>query len=120
VTDGARPYGGSPPHGSLGEEASRLAEAVQDWLGERAGRGARDVWALATAGPQHYESPECRICPLCRAMHLFTSVRPEVLDHLAEAAAAIGAALRAMGEPEQGPDENPTPATVPDAGDGEA
>jgi Family of unknown function (DUF5304) len=85
------------PHGSMGEEAVKLAEAVQGWLGERTGRGPADVWAAATA-PGAFESPECRVCPICRAMHFVTTMQPEVFAHLADAATSLAAAVRAMGE----------------------
>ena len=98
MTDGAQ----TPdhhPHGSIGEEAVKLAEAVQDWLGERTGHGPSDAWAAATA-PGAFESPECRVCPICRAMHFITTMQPEVFAHLAAAATSLAAAARAMGEAE--------------------
>jgi hypothetical protein len=109
MTDG-HPTPDHHPHGSIGEEAVKLAEAVQDWLGERTGHGPSDVWAAATA-PGAFESPECRVCPLCRAMHFVSSMQPDVFAHLADAATSLAAAARAMGETEgrsgHGP---PTPA----------
>jgi hypothetical protein len=87
------------PHGSIGEEAVKLAEAVQDWLGERTGHGPADVWAAATA-PGAFESPECRVCPICRAIHFVTTMQPDVFAHLADAATSLAAAVRAMGETE--------------------
>lgn len=98
MTDGSQ-TSGQHPHGSIGEEAVKLAEAVQDWLGERSGHATSEVWAAATA-PGAFESPECRVCPLCRAMHFVSSLSPEVFAHLAEAATALAAAARAMGEAE--------------------
>ena len=95
------------PHGSIGEEAVKLAEAVQDWLGERTGRGPADAWAAATA-PGAFESPECRVCPICRAMHFVTTMQPDVFAHLADAVTSLAAAVRAMGEAEAGED---TPST---------
>lgn len=100
MTDGAT-NSDHHPHGSMGEEAVKLAEAVQGWLGERTGRGGSDVWAAATA-PGAFESPECRICPICRGMHFVTSMSPDVLAHLADAATSLAAAVRAMGEPASG------------------
>jgi hypothetical protein len=98
MTDGSQPSD-NHPHGSIGEEAVKLAEAVQGWLGERTGQGASDVWAAATAAGA-FESPECRVCPLCRAMHFVSSLSPDVFTHLAEAATSLAAAARAMGEAE--------------------
>jgi hypothetical protein len=79
-------------HGSVGEEATRLAEAVQAWL-----HGATD---RQTVG--HDESPECATCPACRLLRLVRSARPEVYEHLADAAASLSAAIRELatdGEP---------------------
>lgn len=93
MTERARPFD-HVPRGSLAEEASRLAEAAQQWLGDRAGSGGHDVWAEAVTpddGP-----PECRTCPVCRARRLMAGVNPEVIAHLSEAAAALAAAVRAM------------------------
>jgi Family of unknown function (DUF5304) len=97
MTDGAEHSAHHPPHGSIGEEAVKLAEAVQEWLGDRTGRGAADAWAAATA-PGAFEAPECRVCPVCRAMHFVHNLQPDVFAHLAEAAASLSAAVRAMGE----------------------
>jgi len=95
-------------HGSVGEEAEKLAAAVQDWLGEwRSGGGgfggfggfgatARggDVWAEATATPS--DGAECRICPICQGLRVLRSTRPEVFEHLSDAAASVAAALREL------------------------
>lgn len=113
MTDGARSDHGLP-HGTIAEEAAKLAEAAQQWLGERTaeGRGSwshsgapgglgavDDVWADATApddGPQQHDPPECRTCPICRAKRLVGGLTPEVFEHLAEAAVALSAAVKAM------------------------
>lgn len=97
-------------HGSLGEEAARLAEAVQDWLrgaarggmgggaGMGGGPGAAgtpgDPWAEATA--PRGASPECLVCPICQGLRLLRSTRPEVFEHLSDAAASLSAALREL------------------------
>jgi hypothetical protein len=83
-------------HGSLGEEASRLAEAVHEWLGEWRGRSgaAQDVWAAATQPSQ--DGAECRICPVCQALRLTRGARPEVFEHLCDAATSALAALREL------------------------
>jgi hypothetical protein len=110
MTDGDHPYGDPPPHGSIGEEAAKLAEAVQDWLGGRTGRAPRDVWATVTAESEEFHSPECRICPLCRAMRFFTSMNPQVFEHLTDAAASFSAALRVMAEDGERPGSTSAPA----------
>jgi len=83
------------PHGSLAEEATRLAEAAQQWLGQRATPGGDDVWADAVTSDSD-GPPECRTCPICRARRRMAGVSPEVIGHVSEAAAALAAALRAM------------------------
>jgi hypothetical protein len=94
------------PHGSIGEEAVKLAEAVQDWLGERTGHRPADAWAAATATASGaFESPECRVCPICRAIHFVATMQPDVFAHLADAATSLAAAVRAMGEQEGRSDE---------------
>ena len=113
MTDGAQ--NSDHPHGSIGEEAVKLAEAVQAWLGERTGRGPADAWAAATA-PGAFESAECRVCPICRAMHFVTTMQPDVFAHLADAATSLAAAVRAMGEVE-GRGEHRTPGAAPGVAD---
>jgi hypothetical protein len=113
MTDGAH-NSDHHSHGSIGEEAVKLAEAVQDWLGERTGRGP-DAWAAATA-PGAFESPECRVCPICRAMHFVTTMQPDVFAHLADAATSLAAAVRAMGEVE-GRGEHRPPGAAPGVAD---
>lgn len=81
-------------HGSLQEEAGKLAELLEAWLaGARQTAGA---WASADPagdgeGPH---SPECRICPICRLLALLRGVRPETYEHLLDAAASLLAAVR--------------------------
>ena len=83
----------SHDHGSLSEEAARLAEAVQDWLRSgAAGQRGRDVWAAATSLSE--DAAECRICPICQALRMLRSTRPETFEHLADAAASFAAAVR--------------------------
>ena len=122
MTDGS-PTPDGHPHGTIGEEAVKLVEAVQDWIGERTGHGTSDVWAAATA-PGAFESPECRVCPICRAMHFVTTMQPDVFVHLADAATSLAAAVRAMGEvsgragsePASGPPGDPAAAAEGGAG----
>jgi hypothetical protein len=87
------------PHGTMAEEAAKLADVAHLWLASQsaqAGRSAReDVWAQATA-PISHEPPECRGCPYCRVRRALSDVSPEVYEHLASAVSSLGAALRAM------------------------
>ena len=97
MTDRVRPSGTSA-HGSLAEEAAKLAELAQQWLGQRssASTGTADVWGEATAVG---EPPECRTCPICRARQMVGDLNPDVVDNLSAAAASLLAAARAMGGP---------------------
>jgi len=90
-----------PPHGSLADEAVKLADAAQLWLRTRsstggpggAGSGA-DPWAAAT---DHVGTPaECRTCPICRARRFARSLDPEVLGHLSDAVGSLGRAVAAF------------------------
>ncbi len=102
MTEHARSYDRFS-HGSLAEEAAKLAEAAQHWLGDRSARGAGDlgdVWADATREGEDMP-PECRTCPLCRAKRLLAGVNPEVYEHLAAAATSLSAAVRAMTKDER-------------------
>jgi hypothetical protein len=102
VTEGARAFRPEPPpHGSLADEAAKLADVAQAWLRARAASGpsggagrADDPWAAAT---DHDDTaPECRTCPICRARRFARSVDPEVLGHLSDAVASLGAAMAAL------------------------
>jgi len=87
--------------GSLGEEAARLAAAVQDWLqgfpdprrttGAAGHQSHRDPSRAAGEPP-----PECLVCPACQLLRLVRGTRPEVYGHLADAAASLSAALREL------------------------
>jgi hypothetical protein len=61
----------------LVEELTRFLTAVQDGMPEEVHGG-----------------PECRICPLCRAIGAVRSLRPEVVEHLAAAANSVIAAFQ--------------------------
>jgi len=78
--------------GSLGEEAARLAAAVQDWL--HAMPGSHASGPDGEAGGE--TPPECQVCPACQLLRLVRGTRPEVYGHLADAAASLSAALREM------------------------
>lgn len=84
----------SAAHGSLGEEAVRLAAAVQDWL--HAAPGSQPHDAGPDGGPGSEPPAECLVCPACQLLRLVRGTRPEVYGHLADAAASLSAALREM------------------------
>lgn len=73
----------SEGHGSLGEEALKLLDAVQDWL-------RREPLAehLATG------APECTWCPICQLVAVLRGERPDVNEKIA----SVVTALRAMFE----------------------
>jgi hypothetical protein len=81
-------------HGSLHEEAGKLAEVLEAWLA--GARRSAGTWAAAesTADDDGLHSPECRVCPICRTLALLRGVRPETYEHLLDAAASLLAALR--------------------------
>ncbi len=87
--------------GSLGEEAARLAAAVQDWL--RTVPGGEPHAARPDGEPGGETPPECLVCPACQLLRLVRGTRPEVYGHLADAAASLSAALREM-TPDRTPD----------------
>lgn len=67
------------------DEATRLMEAVQEWLA-----GATGGLPIATDGV------ECRVCPLCQLLSLLRGSRPELLEHLGDAGSALLAAMRSV------------------------
>jgi hypothetical protein len=75
-------------HGSLGEEATRLVEALSDWARSAAG----GELPLATG------SEECTLCPICQLLSLARRTQPETFTHLADAANSLVAAVRTVVE----------------------
>jgi len=93
-TDGAHgagsgTTGGSTPHGTLSEEALKLAETLQAWLSTGT--------AMTGAG----SASECKVCPICQLIGVVNGMKPEVLGHLTEAGFALAAAFRAATEQSQ-------------------
>jgi hypothetical protein len=80
---------GGAEHGSLSEEALKLAEMLQAWLSTGS--------AMTGAG----SSSECKVCPICQMIGLVNGLKPEVLGHLTEAGFALVAAFRAATEQSQ-------------------
>jgi hypothetical protein len=81
----------------MAEEAAKLADVVHLWLRDRSAAAAAASAAAGAAGAADDAVPaaECRTCPVCRARRLAASLDPEVLAHLSDAAASLGAAVRA-------------------------
>jgi hypothetical protein len=71
---------GTDDVGSVGEEAAKLFGALAGALRE----GLAEVDAHVAT-----DDPECRWCPVCRAVHLVRETSPEVKAHLASAAASL-------------------------------
>jgi hypothetical protein len=72
--------------GSLGEEATRLVEALSEWARGAAG----GELPLATG------SAECTLCPVCQLLALARRTQPETFSHLADAATSMLAAVRTV------------------------
>ena len=75
--------------GSVGEEAARLLEALQD---------AARAWQQGGRAEHEHTDGEsvpaaCRVCPVCQLIDAFQQVRPGTVRHLADAAASLTAAL---------------------------
>jgi len=73
--------------GSVAEEATKLFDAMGAWA-----RGAAENVDehLATG------STECTLCPVCQVIAAVRGTKPEVVEHLADAAGSLVAALRAF------------------------
>lgn len=85
--------------GSLGEEATRLVGALQQWLGGGYGKPevTDDVWSQATADSGEHlagQAPECTVCPICRSIRFVRALDPQAVDQFVDAATAMLAALR--------------------------
>jgi hypothetical protein len=84
------------PFGSFAEESARLLAVLQEWAAK--GRAAaHDLAGEVSSGVDGAgHSPECTVCPVCQAIRLARGVRPEVIEHLSEAATSFLAALSAL------------------------
>jgi hypothetical protein len=102
-------------------EAVRLVEVLRRRVSGAAGSGSGDVWSDATseAWGEHIATgaPECRYCPVCRAIAASRASGPDVVSHLVSAGESLYAALREAvagfertrpaGSPRQEPGEEP-------------
>jgi hypothetical protein len=77
-------------------EAVRLAEVLRKRMSGGAGPG--DVWSDATndAWGEHIATgaPECRYCPVCRAIAASRTSGPDVVGHVVSAGESLFAAVR--------------------------
>jgi hypothetical protein len=100
--------------GSVGEEAVKLLQALQDWAkesgsdyaGAATGAAAGAASALRDVN-EHIAtgSEDCRYCPICQAISLVRSTSPEVRQHLSSAASSLlqaAAGVLATPVPDQG------------------
>ena len=126
--------------GSAAEEAAKLFGALGDWAKQHSGDVANNLAVGLTAGlaglANHAQTaaaevgqaagqvghavnenlatgaPECTYCPICRTVHIVREASPEVLAHLATAAASLlqaaSAVLAAAGAPSQGSRREPS------------
>ena len=88
-----------PPEGTgtFAEESARLLAAFQEWAAK--GRTAAKDLAEGHGEPSPSgvgHSPECAICPICQGIRLLRGARPEVVEHLSDAAMSFVAALAAL------------------------
>lgn len=89
---------GTPPVGSVGEEAVKLLQALQEWAKESGHEYAESVGA-ATAGAggllqsvnDHIATggQDCVYCPVCRMISAVRATSPEVKQHLTTAASSL-------------------------------
>jgi hypothetical protein len=89
---------GDEPVGSVGEEAVKLLQALQDWAKE-SGSDYADASAGAASGAastlrelnEHIAtgSEDCKYCPVCQVIALVRGTSPEVRAHLSSAASSL-------------------------------
>ena len=89
---------GTPPVGSVGEEAVKLLQALQEWAKESGNEYAETV-GTATAGAggllhsvnEHIATggQDCVYCPVCRMISAVRATSPEVKQHLTTAASSL-------------------------------
>jgi hypothetical protein len=81
-------------------EAVRLVEVLRKRMSGGSGSGSGDVWSEATheaeAWGDHIATgaPECRYCPVCRAIAASRTSGPDVVSHMMSAGESLYAAVR--------------------------
>lgn len=81
-------------------EAVRLVEVLRKRMSGGSGSGSGDVWSEATheaeAWGDHIATgaPECRYCPVCRAIAASRTSGPDVVSHVMSAGESLYAAVR--------------------------
>jgi len=86
------------PVGSVGVEAAKLLQALQDWAKD-SGSEYADATAAAAAGAASTlrdvdahiatDGADCTYCPVCRLIHVVRGTSPEVRQHLRTAATSL-------------------------------
>jgi hypothetical protein len=82
------------------EEAAWLVDTLRRRIGGGGGGGAKsdDVWSDAVRDDwgDHFATgaPECRYCPICRAMAATRSSGPDIVENLVGAGGSLIAAAR--------------------------
>ena len=102
-----------PPVGSVGEEAAKLFEALQEWARESGQEHGDAVGAAATSATgllgnlnDHIATggKDCTYCPVCQVISAVRATSPEVKQHLTVAASSLlqaAAGLMATRVPER-------------------
>jgi hypothetical protein len=79
-------------------EAVRLVEVLRRRVSGGGRSGSADVWSEATseAWGEHFATgaPECRYCPICRAIAASRASGPDVVGHVVAAGEQLYAAVR--------------------------
>src|SRR3954471_4224309 len=79
-------------------EAVRLVDALRKRVSGGASSKSGDVWSDATseAWGEHIATgaPECRYCPVCRAIAASRTSGPDVMSHVMSAGESLYAAFR--------------------------
>ena len=88
----------TPPTGSVGEEALKLLQALQEWAkesgqdyGETLGAAAAGAGELLNSVNEHIATGgrDCIYCPVCRMISAVRATSPEVKQHLTTAATSL-------------------------------
>ena len=81
-----------PSVGTLGEEAVKLLQALQDWTRETTGdAGRRAPVGLLSELNDHIATggKDCQYCPVCQVIAAVRATSPEVKHHLSVAASSL-------------------------------
>ncbi|MFU8839188.1 MAG: hypothetical protein ACNA8R_00515 [Nitriliruptoraceae bacterium] len=85
-------------------------DPIEAFRTARRSRADTDDGADAAGPPAPHRPELCGICPLCSLARTLEETRPELVEHLTEAARHLAAAARALMEP---PDPGPEAARQP-------